>query len=275
MIDTRQPQGADPALEPPISPDNERHFSVHGNGPPVIFIHGVGADRTSWRAITSLLSNDFTCICYDLPGHGLSPKPELPMTLDDLVSDLENLRAQLNFSRVHLCGNSLGAMVACGYARRFPDRVMSLALISTAAFRSPEDSARLRDSTVKIRKQGVVPLLDSFISRWFTDEFVRARPEIVDARKKQLLATDNDVFADAFRLYAETEMSPWLNEVSVRSLVMTGECDVNCSPRLNVKLSDALHASRMIVVPQMKHGLILEAPDRVSQEVRLFFRQGP
>jgi 3-oxoadipate enol-lactonase len=143
-------------------------------------------------------------------------------------------------------------------------------LISTAAFRSPEDGARVRGIAENIRAQGVEKLVDGFVSRWFTEGFLRDHPEKVEARKKQVLATDPAVFVDVFRLYAETEMASWLGQVSAPALVLTGEHDVNCSPRLNKQMAAALPNAKLVILDGLKHGLVVEDPDRIAREMQFF-----
>ena len=71
-------------------------YSIKGNGPPIFFIHGVGGRRAMWKKIIYYLSKKFTCISYDLRGHGQSPVSATPFNLNDLVYDLEALRKKLD-----------------------------------------------------------------------------------------------------------------------------------------------------------------------------------
>ena len=117
-------------------------YSVEGAGPPLILIHGIGASRHSWDGLIAHLKSEFRCISYDLRGHGRSPLPNPPYSLDDLVEDLEALRRELHIEKAHFAGHSLGGMIGPAYARRYPDRVLSLGLYSTAAFRTEDDSPK-------------------------------------------------------------------------------------------------------------------------------------
>jgi 3-oxoadipate enol-lactonase len=245
-------------------------YSVEGKGPALALVHGVGARGEMWARVVELMKPHFTCITYDLRGHGGSPKPDRTISLDDLVVDLEALRKEIGIERMSVFGHSLGGMVAPAYARAFPDRTISVGLLSTAAFRTPEDSARVRGVAANVRAQGVDKLVDGFVSRWFTEDFLRDHPERVEARKKQVRATDPDIFAEVFQLYAETEMSPWLHEIKAPALVLTGEHDLNCSPRLNEQIAAALPNAKLVIVPSLKHGLVVEVPDRIASEALLF-----
>ena len=82
-------------------------YSIKGSGPAVFFVHGIGARKTSWNEVCKYLENDFTCISYDLRGHGDSPKGVLPYSLEDLVDDLETLRQKLNIQKIHIEYNAI------------------------------------------------------------------------------------------------------------------------------------------------------------------------
>jgi pimeloyl-ACP methyl ester carboxylesterase len=245
-------------------------YAVEGQGPPLFLIHGVGARGQTWAPVVAQLKSSVTCITYDLRGHGDSPKPQGSIGLDELVADLEALRARLGIAQAHMFGHSLGGMIAPAYARAYPDRVLSIGLLSTAAFRTAEDSARIRGVVAALRAQGIVSLIDGFVGRWFTEPFLRDHADLVEGRKRQVLATDPELFANVFQLYAETEMGPWLHEIAAPALVLTGEHDLTCSPRLNKQIAAALPNAELVVLEGLKHGLVIEAPDRLAQAIRRF-----
>ncbi len=245
-------------------------FSVAGQGPALFLIHGIGARRATFDRLVEGLLDRFTCISYDLRGHGLSPLPEGRFGLDDLVDDLEELRARLGVERAHVAGHSLGGMIGPRYAHRYPDRVLSLGLWSTAAFRTADDSAKVRGVVAEMREQGIGPVLDTLTARWFTDAFCAARPEVIAWRKRQVMDTDPGVFLNVFDIYAETEMAPWLHEVTAPAQIITGELDGGCNPRLNRLIHQALPGSDLAILDGLKHAIFIEASDRVLPEVRRF-----
>ena len=248
-------------------------YSVEGSGPPLILIHGIGASRHSWDGLVARLKSDFRCVSYDLRGHGTSPVPRPPYTLDDLVDDLETLRAELGIERAHFAGHSLGGMIGPAYARKFPERVLSLGLYSTAAFRTPDDSAKVRGVVSAMRSKGIPPVLETLKERWFTPEFAARCPQVIERRMQQVIDTDKEVFLSVFDIYAETEMSPWLADIEQPCLVLTGENDGGCSPRLNERIAEALPNSELVILPQLRHAILLEAPDRVAEPVLAFLKR--
>ena len=245
-------------------------YTVEGAGPPLFLIHGIGAARDVWRFVTPLLSEHFTVVSYDLRGHGSSPLPEGPFGLADLVADLERVRKRTGFERAHVAGHSLGGMIGPAYARKYPERVLSLGLLSTAAGRSAEDSAKVWAVVGAMEEQGIPRVLDTLVERWYSDAFIAARPDIVERRLKQVVETNAEIFLEVFRIYAGTEMLPWLPEVTAPSLVLTGEFDGGCSPRLNRLIADALPHSELAILPACKHAILLEAGEAVAAHLIRF-----
>lgn len=245
-------------------------FSVAGDGPALIMIHGIGARRATFDGMVAGLKDRFTCITYDLRGHGLSPLPEGRFGLDDLVDDLEELRARLGIEKAHFAGHSLGGMIGPRYAWRYPDRVLSLGIWSTAAFRTEADSAAVKGVVAKMRAEGIGPVLDTLTARWFTDAFCAARPDVIEWRKKQVMDTPAEVFLNVFDIYAETEMAPWLHEVKAPAQIITGEFDGGCNPRLNKLIHEALPGSELEILEGLKHAIFIEATERVLPLVRRF-----
>ena len=70
--------------------------TISGEGPPLYMVHGIGSRRVTWDGLLPGLEEHFTCVRYDLRGHGESPVPPVPYSLDDLVDDLEVLLAELS-----------------------------------------------------------------------------------------------------------------------------------------------------------------------------------
>jgi len=134
-------------------------YSIKGSGPAVFLIHGIGARKTSWNKVCKYLEKDFTCISYDLRGHGDSPKGVLPYSLEDLVDDLETLRQKLNIQKIHIVGHSLGGMIGPAYALSFPENVISVSLLCTAAFRTTEDKNKVQSVYRSMREKGIGPIL--------------------------------------------------------------------------------------------------------------------
>jgi 3-oxoadipate enol-lactonase len=245
-------------------------FWEAGTGEPIVLVHGIGASHAAWNGVVPHLERDFRCISYDLRGHGEAPLPEGQFGLAELVEDLEALRAKLGIERMHVAGHSLGGMIGPAYARKYPGRVVTLSLLSTAAGRSESDSEKVQGVVARMEREGIGNVLETLVDRWYTDDFARNNPDVVEARLKQVIGTNPDVFLNVFHIYAETEMAPWLHEVPTPSLVLTGELDGGCNPRLNEFIHSRLPDSELVILEGLKHAILAEAPDKVAAEIYRF-----
>ncbi|UXX81754.1 alpha/beta fold hydrolase [Roseovarius pelagicus] len=255
---------------PSLPPAIDCAIWEEGTGEPLFLIHGIGASHATWNGIVANLKSDFRCITYDLRGHGISPLPNGQFDLEALVSDLEAVRAKLGIEKAHFAGHSLGGMIGPAYARHFPDRVKTLGLLSTAAGRTEEDSAKVQGVVAAMERDGIENILTTLVDRWYTDDFAAKNPEIVQARLKQITGMSADVFLNVFHIYATTEMAPWLNEVKAPSLVLTGENDGACNPRLNRFIESQLDDCELVILEGLKHSILMEAPDQVAEHMRRF-----
>jgi len=246
------------------------NFSLSGEGPALFLIHGIGAAQDAWRFILPKLSEYFTVITYDLRGHGKSPLTKNKFTLNDLVLDLERIREKTKIEKAHFIGHSLGGMIAPAYAKKFPDKVTSLGLLSTVAARSLEDKNKVFNVIKKMETEGIPKTLLTLTNRWFTDYFIKNNSTIVDRRIKQVIDTNSEVFLNVFRIYAKTEMISWLKDINQPCLVMTGENDLGCSPMHNKKISSELINSKLVILPDVKHSILLEKPDETASNILKF-----
>ena len=248
-------------------------YSIEGKGQPLFLIHGIGAARDAWRFMIPKLSKYFTVISYDLRGHGTSPKPSKKFSMKDLVHDLESLRENLNIEKAHFIGHSLGGMIAPAYALKYPKHVVSLGLLSTAAGRTREEKEKVLAIIKSMEDQSIPKILPTLVTRWFTDEFIKIASDIVENRMQQVIKTDPKIFINVFRIYANTEMSPWLQKIKFPTLVLTGENDDACNPRLNKFIADQIPNSKLIILSNYKHSLLLEAPEKVTNKMIKFFEK--
>lgn len=233
-------------------------------------VHGIGSRKSMWAPIVDALSDSFTCVTYDLRGHGDSPIPSVPYSLDQLVADLEALRVRLGHDKIHVIGHSLGGMIGPKFALDYPEHTMSVGLLSTAAGRTDEDSNKVKGVVARMRSDGIKNVLTTLVARWYTDEFAAANPDKIAARIDQVLTTPPEVFLAVFDVYAEVEMAPWLHSVDAPCLVLTGENDPGCNPRLNRFIDQELPNSDLVILPDVRHSIIVECPAQVAAHLRPF-----
>src|SRR3954471_23057791 len=100
---------------------------------PVAFLHGVGSDRSVWLRQLVHFGHERRAVAFDYPGYGDSdPAPE-GTTRDDYASAILSAMSELGIGRAHICGLSLGGVVAIAMHHAAPERCASLILADTFA----------------------------------------------------------------------------------------------------------------------------------------------
>lgn len=182
-----EPAAAEETQEGPLTRDVEagdyrlRVLELgSGDGPPIILIHGFGADLNAWMFTQPALAEHNRTIAFDLPGHGGSTKAlQGPVDGSSFAADLDRLLAALGVERVHLVGHSMGGAIALHFVSWQPTRVASVTLIASAGLGEEINSAFL-DGFVKMERrreaQEVLRLLvhdPAAVSRQMVEDVLR------------------------------------------------------------------------------------------------------
>lgn len=250
--------------------DNVFHVRREGAGDSVVLLHGVGADLEAWDGVVSTLGPGFDCLRYDLRGHGQSSKPPGPYSLDDFTDDLRGIMRESGLAKAHIVGFSLGGLIAQAFALKHPDCVDRLVLISTVAGRTAEERKRVEDRAKTLLRDGADAHLSEAVTRWFTDDFIAARPDVLEWRRQKSLQNDPAGYAAAYQVLARSDLAEQVHRIAAPTLVMTGEFDSGSTPRMARLLADRIPVSGCVIFPKLKHSVLLEAPDRIAAELRRF-----
>jgi 3-oxoadipate enol-lactonase len=210
-------------------------LSAAGDGPatPILFLHGVGSDKSAWHPQLDHFSTCRRAIAIDYPGYGESDHcPDA--TRDDFARAALSTLDALGIDRAHICGLSLGGVIAIAMHAIAPDRCASLILADSFAVHP--DGAAIHDrsvaashaTTMRDLAEARAPLL--------------LGTEASDAIKAQVIATMAAIEPAAFRIGAA---AVWLADqqdrvaaIDVPTLILVGEEDAITPPALSLALAD-------------------------------------
>src|SRR6185437_7477566 len=106
-------------------------FDHVGRGELVIFLHGIGGNRTNWHDQLLAFSPHFHAVACDCRGYGGSDDYEGPLEFSSFADDVVRVMRYFGVDNAHIVGLSMGGRIALDLAVRFPDRVASLVLCDT------------------------------------------------------------------------------------------------------------------------------------------------
>jgi len=245
-------------------------WRVDGTGQPLVLVHGVGADATSWDGVVARLPR-FRAIRLDLRGHGRSGAIRGPIRAEDLARDVSDVMDAAGVKSAHVAGFSLGGTVAQALGLGSPQRVAKLAILSAVCGRTPQEQAKARDRVEFLRQNGLAAIAESNRERWFTDAFRRDHADQVEARVRQLVACDAESYLQSFTVFSTTDYASRLRELRMPVLVATGEHDAGSTPRMARLMHESITDSRLELLPGLRHGLLVEAPEKVAKLLDAFF----
>lgn len=197
--------------------------------PALLFINSLGASLEMWDDQLVACNERFECIRYDARGHGQSTTGDCAeLTIEQLARDALAVLDASGVARAHLCGISLGGMTAMYLAERWPDRVLKLVLCNTSAHMPPRERWQERIATV--RAQGMAPLVEPTLERWFTPEFRHAQPEKVERVRQMLLKCDPQGYAACAAAIRDMDLREKIGSIMARTLVIAGSKDPGLPP---------------------------------------------
>jgi 3-oxoadipate enol-lactonase len=234
-------------------------------GPPVVLVNSLGTDLGMWDDQAGPLSERHHLIRYDQRGHGKSPVPPGPYSLADLGGDLIALLDRLGLERVSLCGLSLGGMTAMWAASEVPDRVERLVLCCTSALLGPPADWQQRARTV--RGLGVAAIADAVLERWFTPEFLAARPPAVERLDAILRATPAEGYAGCCEAIRDMDLSDRLGRITAPTLVIAGAEDPATPPLHGQGIANGIPDARLDIVAHAAHLANVEQPQAITDRI--------
>ncbi len=248
-------------------------YKVGGSGPTVTLVHGVGANLESWNEGAVRMEGNYRVLRMDLAGHGKSGPVRGSRSLEDFAGDVRLVWDHLGLDTTHLAGFSLGGLIAQSLALSDPDRIERLVVLSAVAGRTAEERARVVGRLELLKEGGIPAVTAAAEDRWFTPEFRQRHPERVAQRMRELLANDPVSYAAAYTVFATSDLGDRVREIRHSTLVATGEHDTGSNVRMARMMHAAIEGSELRILPGLRHSVLVEAPQLISDMLVDFFGQ--
>lgn len=233
--------------------------------PALVLINSLGTDLHMWNAQVELLKQDLRIIRFDNRGHGASEAPAEACSVAQYSGDLLALLDTLAIERAHLCGLSLGGVIAQWCAIHHPERVISATFANTAARIGDEP---IWDARVEaVRSGGLPSILDMVISRFLSAGYRQAHPAETQHISEMILNTSPAGYIAACLSLRSEDLRPLVPGLRLPSLVIGGELDESTTPAMVSALHAAIPGSKLVIFPAVAHLSNIERPEAFSEHV--------
>ncbi len=242
---------------------------VHGEGDPILMIHGLGGSSNTWLPQQSVLSRTHMVVRPDLEGSGRS-QLRGRLSIPSLVKDMFTLMDKLELNSAHLLGHSMGTIICAHMAAQAPKRVKSLGLLGPVA--QPPEAARqaIHDRAAIARKQGMVTIADTLLQVSISAETRSSNPAASALVREIIMRQDSEGYARTCEALANAKAANF-SRIKCPTLLITGDEDGVAPPQATVAMAKNIKKSQVLILSGCGHWTPIEKPQLVNDALLGFY----
>ncbi len=248
---------------------------VAGQGPLLLFLHGIGGNRGNWRDQLPAFAGDFTAAAWDARGYGASDDYDGALDFGDFSADLLRVLDHFKAERAHLCGLSMGGRIAMDFHDRHPERVASLTLCDTQPGLAQMPAEKRREF-IRLRQE---PLRAGKTPAEMAPEVAKsligptAPPEVLQRLIDSMAALHTQSYLKTIEASFLYERVPDLGSIRVPVHILVGADDRLTPPEVARGMARRVSHAALTILPDCGHLANLEQPQRFNAAVLGFLRE--
>jgi pimeloyl-ACP methyl ester carboxylesterase len=259
-----------------------------GDGPPLVFIHGLSGCWQNWLCQIPEFAEDHRVIAVDLPGFGRSPMPIEKITISGYGRWLDGLFDALDIEAAAVVGNSMGGFIGAETAIKFPHRVERLVLVSAAGLsvEHQRDDRVLRflevtENVAQFMFAHTLSRSEALVrrprGRKVLMAMVAAHPDRMDPRlvQEQIAAAGTAGFVPALDALTDYPIRDRLSDIECPTLIVWGPKDRLVPIKDAYEFDELIPDSKLVVYDDTGHVPMLERPERFNRDLRDFLAAQP
>ncbi len=240
------------------------NYIEHGQGLPVILIHGFPFNGLIWAQVLNRLAGSARYICPDLRGHGLSPAPDGIYTMESMALDIALLMDTLSIEEAVLVGHSMGGYISLAFVAEFPQRCIGLGLVASVANADSPEKRQSRYRTIAdLEVNGTNTILATMPSS------LTNSPEVKSMITEMICKTPMTGLVGAIRGMAERQdRMNLLPEITVPTLIVAGDNDKIVPIEVASNMANKIPGCKLEIIPGASHMPMLETPQALGRGLR-------
>lgn len=247
-----------------------------GSGELVLFMHGIGGNRTNWSEQVRDIGEHFLAVAWDARGYNGSEDYEGPLDFSDFARDILRVLKFYGRDRLHLVGLSMGGRIAQDFYALFPQHVATLTICASfTGFQRFTPAEREKFLSLRLK-----PLVeDGKEPRDIAPTVARTLcgPNATEAQYQRLVhsmaALHKDSYVKTVRATTSFDRDAGLEKIAVPTLLVFGECDSLTTAEMGRTMHARVKGSQLVVVPKSGHLINLEQPEAFVAAVLPFLQR--
>jgi len=272
-----------------VNPDKqtpvELYYEDHGNGQPVVLIHGWPLSSRSWEyQVPALVEAGYRVITYDRRGFGKSSQPWDGYDYDTLAADLYHLLEHLNLHNATLVGFSMGGGEVARYVATYGTERVKKAVFAGAVppfmYKTADNpDGAIDDATIETFENGVIDdrlaFLEEFSKNFFTADHDPLVSESFRLYTKDIAAWGSPKGTlDCISAFSKTDFREDLSQFNIPTLVIHGDSDGIVPFEASGKRThETIPGSKLAVIEGAPHGFNATHPKRFNEELVAFLKE--
>ncbi len=238
-----------------------------GSGPLVLFMHGIGGNRTNWHDQLPIFAKNFHASSWDARGYGASDDYDGPLDFGDFSGDLLRVLDHFKVARAHLVGLSMGGLIAFDFHALHPDRVATLTICdSMPGMTGLTDEGRRE--FIRIRQE---PLLGGKEPRDIAPAVARtlvgksAQPGSFERLVASMSALHKESYLKAIVATTHYARKLDLESIRVPTHIVVGDEDTLTPPALSRSMAARIPGAQLTVIKGAGHLSNIEQPELFNE----------
>ena len=246
--------------------DSRTAYSIYGDGPPILLIHGAEATRSSFDALAERLAHSMTVCSYDQRQCGDTESSTDPASLLDLVDDAAQLAVELKLEKLTVLGTSFGGRLAQGLAIRHPELVDRLVLCNTWPLNVALEAINLAGlAKLQALRHALPDTARALAEAYYGRDHVDRHPELVTRFAQRAGA------GPGLRTTLARSTQPLPPEgITVPTLLIVGTADQVVPPRQMRSMHQQIAGSTLVEIEGAHHAITVERPVEVARAIESF-----
>ncbi|MEM6712351.1 MAG: alpha/beta fold hydrolase [Pseudomonadota bacterium] len=230
--------------------------------PSLLFIHAFTCNASLWDGMIARFASRYRCLAFDLPGHGQSEPNDQASDMGLLADCAAAVLDAAGVETAHVCGLSIGGMIAQKFGLSYPERAASLTIACSTGRLAPEAGPMWRARLEAISSKGIWSQVESTMERWFGEGLMaRFEPADLDPIARMIATTTVAGALSCGRAVKAHDLLDELPALTVPTLVIGGEKDLSFPASHPEALAQAIPGAKLVMLTDAGHLAPVQVPD--------------
>ncbi|WOS65639.1 alpha/beta fold hydrolase [Sinorhizobium fredii] len=240
----------------------------------VVLVHSLAMDKTFWEPTVSALDGFADALIFDCRGHGASDKPAGPYSVELFANDVADLMDHVGWRSAVVAGASMGGCVTLAFAAHYRERVEALGLFDTTAWYGEGAPKAWAERADKALAEGMAALVGFQKTRWFSDGFREANPDVVEKAIGVFLNNELPAYAATCAMLGNADLRAALPQFDFPCRVAVGTEDYATPPEMARHMAESIPGASLFILEGVRHFTPLEIPSTIAGHLKELVKAG-